>query len=105
MAIESENTDKPKSLTMSEEIPPMVDQIRFFAGAARVLEGRSQAIALEFALDPARPVDRDALKTEIDHELAGHMKHIACTLGEKPLPLVASSRVAPSSNSSRCTAP
>jgi len=26
---------------MSEEIPPMVDQIRFFAGAARVLEGRS----------------------------------------------------------------
>src|SRR5207249_4578752 len=27
--------------TTSEEIPPMVDQIRFFAGAARVLEGRS----------------------------------------------------------------
>ena len=26
---------------MSEEIPPMVDQIRFFAGAARVLEGKS----------------------------------------------------------------
>jgi betaine-aldehyde dehydrogenase len=26
---------------MSEEIPPMVDQIRFFAGAARILEGRS----------------------------------------------------------------
>ena len=25
----------------SEELPPMVDQIRFFAGAARVLEGRS----------------------------------------------------------------
>src|SRR4029079_19408522 len=25
-----------------EEIPPMVDQIRFFAGAARVLEGRAQ---------------------------------------------------------------
>ena len=28
-------------LTMSEEIPPMFDQIRFFAGAARVLEGKS----------------------------------------------------------------
>ena len=42
VAIESENTGKPISLTMSEEIPPMVDQIRFFAGAARVLEGRSQ---------------------------------------------------------------
>ena len=38
---ESENTGKPIALTMSEEIPPMVDQIRFFAGAARVLEGRS----------------------------------------------------------------
>jgi betaine-aldehyde dehydrogenase len=38
---ESENTGKPLSLTASEEIPPMVDQIRFFAGAARMLEGRS----------------------------------------------------------------
>jgi betaine-aldehyde dehydrogenase len=28
---------------MSEEIPPMVDQIRFFAGAARLLEGRAAA--------------------------------------------------------------
>ena len=42
VAVESENTGKPVSLTLSEEIPPMVDQIRFFAGAARVLEGRSQ---------------------------------------------------------------
>ncbi len=38
---ECENTGKPKALTMSEEIPPMVDQIRFFAGAARLLEGRA----------------------------------------------------------------
>jgi len=38
---ESENTGKPLALTASEEIPPMVDQIRFFAGAARMLEGRS----------------------------------------------------------------
>src|ERR1700724_2134091 len=29
------------ALTRSKEIPPSVDQIRFFAGAARVLEGRS----------------------------------------------------------------
>ena len=36
-----ENTGKPKELTASEEIPPMADQIRFFAGAARVLEGKS----------------------------------------------------------------
>ena len=41
IAIESENTGKPISLTTSEEVPPMVDQIRFFAGAARNLEGKS----------------------------------------------------------------
>ena len=41
IAIESENTGKPIGLTKSEEIPPMVDQIRFFAGAARNLEGKS----------------------------------------------------------------
>jgi len=41
--VESENTGKPLGLTLSEEIPPMVDQIRFFAGAARVLEGRAAA--------------------------------------------------------------
>src|SRR6476469_2396341 len=39
--IEAENTGKPKGLTMSEEIPPMAGQIRFFAGAARSLEGRA----------------------------------------------------------------
>jgi betaine-aldehyde dehydrogenase len=39
--LEVENTGKPTELTTSEEIPPMVDQIRFFAGAARLLEGRS----------------------------------------------------------------
>lgn len=41
VAVESENTGKPIALTASEEVPPMVDQIRFFAGAARNLEGRS----------------------------------------------------------------
>jgi betaine-aldehyde dehydrogenase len=39
--LEGENTGKPHALTASEEVPPMLDQIRFFAGAARVLEGRS----------------------------------------------------------------
>ncbi|TDU03935.1 betaine-aldehyde dehydrogenase [Streptomyces sp. 846.5] len=41
VAVESRNTGKPLGLTASEEIPPMVDQIRFFAGAARLLEGKS----------------------------------------------------------------
>ena len=41
VALESENTGKPLAVTASEELPPMVDQLRFFAGAARILEGRS----------------------------------------------------------------
>src|SRR5213080_3054444 len=39
--IESENVGKPLAATRSEEIPPIVDCIRFFAGAARLLEGRA----------------------------------------------------------------
>src|ERR671916_1985483 len=38
---ESRNTGKPLGLTAEEELPPCVDQLRFFAGAARVLEGRA----------------------------------------------------------------
>jgi betaine-aldehyde dehydrogenase len=41
VAAESQNTGKPLGLTASEELPPAIDQIRFFAGAARLLEGRS----------------------------------------------------------------
>ncbi len=47
MRAESENTGKPFGLTMEEEIPAGVDQIRFFAGAARVLEGKSAGEYLE----------------------------------------------------------
>ncbi|MDQ4008435.1 MAG: gamma-aminobutyraldehyde dehydrogenase [Actinomycetota bacterium] len=39
--VESENTGKPLALMASEEMPMALDQIRFFAGAARVLEGKS----------------------------------------------------------------
>ena len=39
--LESENVGKPLGATKSEEIPPIVDCIRFFAGAARTLEGRA----------------------------------------------------------------
>jgi betaine-aldehyde dehydrogenase len=41
IAAECENTGKPIELTRTEEMPPALDQIRFFAGAARLLEGRS----------------------------------------------------------------
>ncbi|MFZ9908851.1 MAG: gamma-aminobutyraldehyde dehydrogenase [Candidatus Nanopelagicales bacterium] len=39
--LESENTGKPISITMAEEVGPMLDQIRYFATAARNLEGKS----------------------------------------------------------------
>ncbi len=39
--LEALNVGKPYAVTMSEELPPIVDNIRFFAGAARMLEGRS----------------------------------------------------------------
>ena len=41
MHIESENTGKPYAVHRGEEIGPMVDQIRYFATAARHLEGKS----------------------------------------------------------------
>jgi betaine-aldehyde dehydrogenase len=40
---ECRNTGKPFGLTMAEEVPPMLDQIRFFAGAARMLNGLASA--------------------------------------------------------------
>jgi betaine-aldehyde dehydrogenase len=45
--LECENTGKPFQLTVDEELSAGVDQIRFFAGAARVLEGRSAGEYME----------------------------------------------------------
>lgn len=39
--IESENVGKPFVSVMRDEMPVMTDHLRFFAGAARVLEGRA----------------------------------------------------------------
>ena len=56
VAAESRNTGKPVQLTLDEELPPSVDQIRFFAGAARLLEGRS---AGEYMADHTSYVRRE----------------------------------------------
>jgi betaine-aldehyde dehydrogenase len=56
VAAESQNTGKPLALTRSEEIGPMVDQIRFFAGAARCLEGKS---AGEYMADHTSMIRRE----------------------------------------------
>ena len=56
--VECENTGKPIAMTESEELPPSVDQLRFFAGAARVLEGRS---AGEYLADHTSFVRREPI--------------------------------------------
>ncbi|MEU1409112.1 gamma-aminobutyraldehyde dehydrogenase [Streptomyces sp. NPDC005728] len=38
---ECRDTGKPRAVTRTEEVVPMVDQLRFFAGAARLLEGKA----------------------------------------------------------------
>jgi betaine-aldehyde dehydrogenase len=58
VAAEVRNTGKPLALTRSEEIPPMVDQIRFFAGAARCLDGLS---AGEYMTDHTSMVRREPI--------------------------------------------
>ena len=39
--LESLDAGKPRNTTLEEEVPPMVDQLRFFGGAARCMEGRA----------------------------------------------------------------
>jgi len=56
--VESENTGKPLQMTIDEEIPPAVDQIRFFAGAARVLEGRASG---EYLKDHSSSIRREPI--------------------------------------------
>ena len=55
---ETRNTGKPVALTRSEEVPPSADQVRFFAGAARVLEGRS---AGEYLKDHTSMIRREPI--------------------------------------------
>jgi len=58
VAVECANTGKPVALTQSEEIGPMVDQIRFFAAAARNLEGKS---AGEYMADHTSMIRREPI--------------------------------------------
>ena len=54
--VECRDTGKPRGLTMEEEMPYASDHFRFFAGAARVLEGRS---AGEYLADHTSYVRRE----------------------------------------------
>jgi len=53
---ECRNTGKPLAVATADEVPPSVDQLRFFAGAARVLEGKS---AGEYLRDHTSVVRRE----------------------------------------------
>jgi betaine-aldehyde dehydrogenase len=55
---ECRNTGKPLQLTRDEEIGPMVDEFRFFAGCARLLEGRS---AGEYLADHTSMIRREPI--------------------------------------------
>jgi betaine-aldehyde dehydrogenase len=41
VAAEVRNTGKPVAMTRTDEVPPLADELRFYAGAARMLEGRA----------------------------------------------------------------
>jgi betaine-aldehyde dehydrogenase len=56
--VESENTGKPRTTLVEYEMDPSVDQIRFFAGAARNLEGRATA---EYTRDHTSSIRREPI--------------------------------------------
>ena len=56
--LESQDTGKPRASLVTDEIMLSVDQIRFFAGAARVLEGRS---AGEYMADHTSMIRREPI--------------------------------------------
>src|SRR3954453_9697933 len=57
-AVECRDTGKPLGLTMSEEMPYASDHFKFFAGAARLMEGPS---AGESLTDPPSGVRREPI--------------------------------------------
>jgi len=56
--VESENTGKPRDTLVEYEIMPSIDQIRFFAGAARNLNGLATA---EYAKDHTSSIRREPI--------------------------------------------
>ena len=56
--LESQDTGKPRTTLVDDEIMLSVDQIRFFAGAARILEGRASA---EYMKDHTSSIRREPI--------------------------------------------
>ncbi len=58
VAAECRNTGKPVAITRQEEMAPLLDELRFFAGAARMLEGKA---AGEYLRDHTSYVRREPI--------------------------------------------
>ena len=58
VAAESRNTGKPIEMTRTDEVPPLADELRFFAGAARMLDGRA---AGEYLRDHTSMIRREPI--------------------------------------------
>jgi betaine-aldehyde dehydrogenase len=54
VGVQAENCGKIISVTKSEELPPLIDHMRCFAGVARLLEGRGAAEYMEGMTNTAR---------------------------------------------------
>ena len=70
-AAECKNCGKPKQLFLDEELGPMCDQVRFFAGAARQLDGKSAGCYMKdmFSIIVREPVGVCAAVTPWNYPL------------------------------------
>ena len=70
-AAECKNCGKPKQLFLDEELGPMCDQVRFFAGAARQLDGKSAGCYMKdmFSMIVREPVGVCAAVTPWNYPL------------------------------------
>ena len=71
VAAECKNCGKPKQLTIDEEMSQVSDQIRFFAGACRLLEGKSAGCYMKgmFSMIVREPVGVCAAVTPWNYPL------------------------------------
>src|SRR5215216_3455841 len=72
--LEATNAGKPLSAVKSDEMPVMADQLRFFAGAARNLEGKSAGEYLEGYTSYIRrePIDRKSTRLNSSHQIISY---------------------------------
>jgi len=83
---ESANAGKPRQAFLEDEIPAMADQLRFFAGAARCMEGKAAGEYLEgytsiVRREPIGVVSAGLSTTVLPVASAGPIFHTAIIIG------------------------